>query len=573
MFFYNYNKLSGAQISEKLGDMPAAAVNSPVFEELAGEQLRITLDNGPLLTLSFSSSGRVSVSEDGAEAAECAYRAMKIKNVVLISLMIPGTFRGWNIILEKGARKVTAFEVWFCGYKDEREVQREIYYGYAECSRCLNNGTAGDPGSRHAITNRLECKGLYWKDDTDVELLVFFPSVLYSSFVEISNSRGGITVCAPSDYIKISDNLFIYSRVEAEYSGTMVLEVIDLFSVTAIGVRLGFDENDALDYRMYTACGKITGQGATYEGMTDYGTVIHYDPGMSDTLKEKGARPVYRPKYMHPGYTREQVREGIAKKKSAFSGESIMPGGNNLPLSDYLSGKKFTLRFDNGTAWQYEISDMENLRWRCEGDGEWHEETYQAFEPAENLIFFSHVMSGSEPHRCVANAVDFSNGLVTCMDAQIGNWRTDWEVGHKAVFGILEAEGVNAPLIRRHEITNELTGKAFSWSYSETMNSIHVYSSPESYSWTIFFENGSGGLMFSSPCIYVKLREDAYMMSWVEETCNGMQGTFVFNPRIMHDCGFFYGIDDNGINLTSFGAYARHCADYDILPYFEMKNK
>ena len=90
---------------------------------------------------------------------------------------------------------------------------------------------------------------------------------------------------------------------------------------------------------------------------------------------------------------------------------------------------------------------------------------------------------------------------------------------------------------------------------------------------TYYNSDGSGGMMWSSPCIYVKLRDDAYLMSWVEETCNGMQGTFVFNPNIMHDAGFFYGIGDGGLKLTSFGAYARHCGDFDILKYFDQKNR
>jgi hypothetical protein len=132
-------------------------------------------------------------------------------------------------------------------------------------------------------------------------------------------------------------------------------------------------------------------------------------------------------------------------------------------------------------------------------------------------------------------------------------------------------DGVQPPLIRRHPITNELTGKAFTWTYSETMSSIHVYSSPESYSWTIFLANGSGGMMWSSPCIYVKLREDAYLMSWVEETCNGHQGTFVFNPRIMHDCGFFTALMIRPA-LTSVGCTMPEPQGNMTLPHILMLN-
>jgi hypothetical protein len=144
--------------------------------------------------------------------------------------------------------------------------------------------------------------------------LTFYPSVSWSSFVELSNPRGGITITAPSDFIKINDRFFIYSRVECEYSGTMVLEVIDLMTVSQIGLRLGFDENDALDYIMYTGTGEFTGQSTNFEPMTDYGTEIPFSGPMKEAMSKKGARAVYRPRKMHSDMTKEQVDERIKNK-------------------------------------------------------------------------------------------------------------------------------------------------------------------------------------------------------------------------------------------------------------------
>ena len=87
------------------------------------------------------------------------------------------------------------------------------------------------PEKRHGLTNRIEGLGTWWKDDDGAEALYFFPSVVWSSFVELSHPRGGITITAPSDYIKISDRYYIYSRAEQEYSGRFTLEVLDLFTV------------------------------------------------------------------------------------------------------------------------------------------------------------------------------------------------------------------------------------------------------------------------------------------------------------------------------------------------------
>ena len=565
MFFYKYNKLTPEYISEKLAEQPAA-ITKGAYAGLVGETVAVHLDSGTELTLAFKDYVSLTLTENG-EAAACSYRALNLREAVLVSFLIPDTFRGWHIILDTATRKVTAFETWFCGYADEREVQREIHYGYMDWSK-----GSGAVEGRHALTNRLECKGLYWKDDTGVEILNFFPSVCYSSFVEISDPRGGITICAPSDYIKINDVLYIYSRVECEYSGTFVLEVLDLFRVRNVGVRLGFDDKDAFDYRMYTADGTVTGQGATYEKMTDYGTELNMGfPGMK---AQKGSRAVYRPSKMHPNLPWETVQEYARKNFRQFEGTSVMNSYNEFPLSDYMVGKTFTLRYDNGgPVWEYQIDGLKDLRWREEGETEWHTETYRAFEPAEDLIFFSHFHTGHPRYRCVTIAIDFRYGLTTCIDAWIGNERSNIEAAHKAYFGVLEMEGVTAPLVRRHGFTDELVGKSFAWVYSESMTSIHVYSSPESYSWTIFLGNGSGGLMWSSPCLYIKLRDDAYLMSWIEETCNGNQGTFVFNPQLMHDAGFFYGVEDEGVKVNAFGAYARHCGSFDIKGYFDKKVK
>lgn len=568
MFFYEYNNISKDYIADKLGAKPKAVSASALTEKLAGKNIKVILDNGTTLAYDFKTCCEVVLTENGGEAITCAYSALDLRELNLVTLMIPGALRGFNLIFNEKTGLATVFEVWFGIYERSlREVRREIYQGYVE--------SYGDPGKRYKTTNRLEGKGFFWTDDRGVELLTFYPSVMYSSFVEISNPRGGITICAPSDFIKVSDNLYIYSRVECEYSGTMVLEVIDLYGIKQIGVRLGFDENDELDYVMYRGKGVITGQGATYEEMTDYGENLNVNVGGNpDAVKEKGDRPVYRPQLLHPDLTKEEVEAYIAKNTSIYSGTSIMKGTNDMDESEYMIGKSFAIKFDDGTTGlEYEIVALNTLKWRNVGETEWHEEMYKAFEPAENIILFSHMQTGTPDHHNITNAIDFSNGLVTCVDAKIGNYRSAWEVGNCVHFGVLEMEGVTPPTVRRHEFTTDLVGKSYAWVYSDTMSSIHVYSSPESYSWTIFLDGNAGGMMWSSPCFYIKLREDAYMFAWVEEKCNGSQGLMVFNPRLMHDAGYFFHADHEGLSLTTFGAYSRTCGEFDIKKYFDMKNR
>jgi hypothetical protein len=574
--FYNkYTPLTAEQISSKLKPALAAISVSPLSEALSGKSLKIVLDQGPVLEYKFKSKDKLTFSEGGTAAVAAPYSAKELDDIILFTHLIPGTVRGYGIVYDTKTSLVTAFELWFCGFdKDKREVWRDFKFGYVDTG-------AAAPEKRHALTNRAEGKGTYWKNDNGVEMLYFFPSVVWSSFVELSDPLGGITITAPSDYIKINDKFYIYSRVEQEYSGTFTLEVIDLFTVRHIGMRLGFDKNDALDYIMYFGKGEVTGQSTNLEPLKDYGTEIPLGEAHRKTInpQNKGSRPSYRPRFMHKDYTKAEVDKVIKTNSKIFVGRSIMSSMNTMEPSEYIIGKKFALRYDDGTAWEYDIVDIKHLKWREEGEKAWHAELYEAYEPAKDIIMFSHICTGTDPLRCLTQAIDFSKALTTCVDAQLGNGRKPWEVGHKAIFGVLEIKGgPTPPAVERHGFTTELVGMAFSWTYGESMQSIHVYSTPNSYSWTIMLGNNTGGWMWSSPCLYVKLRDDAYLMSWTEDACNGNQGTFILNPWIMHDGGSFFGIGDSpdgssDVHLTPMGAFARPLHGFDIMKYFDKKQK
>jgi hypothetical protein len=576
-FHFKYTPLTAEEIASKLKPAPAAASASPLSEALAGKSLKIVLDQGPTLEYRFESKDKLTLSEGGAAPVTAPYSAKELDGIILFTHMIPETVRGYGIIYDTKTSLVTAFELWFCGFEpDKREVWRHFMFGYVDTG-------APAPSERHALTNRIEGKGTYWKNDNGVEMLYFFPSVVWSSFVELSDPLGGITITAPSDYLKINDRLYIYSRVEQEYSGTFTLEVIDLFTVRHIGMRLGFDRNNELDYIVYYGEGEVTGQSTNLEPLTDYGTEIPYTEEHRKRINPqiKGSRPSYRPRFMHRDFTQEEVDEIIKTNSRIFAGRSIMTSTNTMEASDYMAGKKFTLRYDDGPAWEYEIIDSKHLKWREEGEKDWHSELYEGYEAAKDIILFSHICTGSKPLRCLTQAVDFSRALTTCVDALLGGGgKKPWEVAHKAIFGVLEIEGgPTPPAVERHNFTTELVGKAYSWTYGEHMQSIHVYSTPESYSWTIMLPRNAGGWMWSSPCLYVKLRDDAYLMSWTEDACNGNQGTFILNPWIMHDGGFFFGIGDRNpdgkydLHLNALGAFARPLHGFDIMKYFDKKQK
>ena len=241
MHRFRYTKLTKEQIAPKLVRTAAGPKCVSEFSDvMVGKSLKIATDGGSVLSYSFKDKNKLTFSENGGASVEAGYGALTLKQMVFFSHMAPKTLKGYNVFIDLDSNLVTVFEVWFCGGKDsqgqvldDREVQRQIYFGYVK--------VAGKeaPKVRHHTTNRIEGKGMYWKQDTGIETLEFYTSVISSNFVELTRHVDGLSYCSPSDYILIDDNLFIYDRTECELSGIMTLYIVDLFTETQAGMRLG----------------------------------------------------------------------------------------------------------------------------------------------------------------------------------------------------------------------------------------------------------------------------------------------------------------------------------------------
>jgi hypothetical protein len=593
MHRFNYTKLSKEQIGQKLASVtggPACA--SEYSDVLAGKTLKIVTDNGPVLNYVFKTKNKLALAEGSGPAIECGYGALVLTPLILFSHLDPATQKGFNVIFDQNTSLVTVFEVWFSSGRkektmggkevvvDDREVQRQIYYGYVETSD-------GVPGERHSLTNRLEGKGIHWKQDNGVEVIDLYASIVSTNFIELTRHHDDLSYCSPSDYIKINDHLFVYNRTECEFSGMHTMFAMDLFAMKQVGVRLGFNENDELEYYMFRGEGKIVGQLAYLEPFTDLGD--HVDlagphPGAegNGSPAPKGQRYAYRPLRDFHNVTEDEIFEAAKTTSHSFVEREDIPqmmAGNGLPYSDLLAGKEFTLRYDNdGPVWMYKVLDKENLEWKRADESEWHKEIYRAFEADEKLVFFSHMHTGSKPCESVQIALDLTNGLTTCINSKMGTEYFGNEVSYHAIFGVAEMESITAPRHMRHCYTDELVGQAYSWSYSDQMTSMHIYTTPHSSSWTIFMNNQAMGAQWSAPCLYVKLRPGVYIFCLCEEACNGAEMCVCINTNIMHDCGFgFTGGNlesgGQGISLGPIGAIARHIGDYDIKKFFGPRKR
>jgi hypothetical protein len=480
---------------------------------------------------------------------------------------------------------------------EDREVQREFYFGYLEVSG------KKPPETRHHLTNRIEGKGIHWKQDTGIETLELYISVISVNFVELTRHADYLSFCSPSDYVMLSPNLFIHSRSEAEFSGIYTMCVMDLFGpATQAGVRLGFNEKDELEYYMFRGEGEILGQIAALEPFDQHGLngMAASQPAAKTASKPsaktdaqapppaktapqaqapvKGQRTVYRPVRSFTYMTDEQVHEAALKSTAAFGGSDVnapqIMAGNALPFTDKLAGKEFTLRYDRGgPVRQYRFQDKSKLSYRLEGESRWQETEYRCFEGDENLFWFSHLIVDSKPRASVQVAVDLTNGLTTSINSRMGTPYFGNETTYYATFGVVEMPGLNPPQYLRHEHTDDLVGRGISWSYSDSMTSMHFFASPHSMSWTIFTDNQTRGMQWSSPCIMVKLRPGIYIFCQNEEACNGAEMCELFNLNIMRGSGFGFSGGARGVSLGLVGALGRHIGHMDIAKLYGPKAK
>jgi len=575
-----YSDLTEGQVMQAL--RPAAsgpASKSAMSGVLAGKRLTIVTDGGgPTLEYTFRDGRELQLSENGGKVVKAGYGALESRSLVLVSHMIPGAQRGYQLVLDQHTRLATVFEISFSAYaaqeiaaakaakrepqlkngRRNREVQRKIWFGYLA-------GEGATPTARHTYTNRMEGKGLYWKQDNDVEVLEFYLSITYSNFIELTRFGGELTVCAPSDYIRIDDHQFIYSRIECEFSGTFTLQLIDLFDMTQKGVRLGFTEQDVLEYYLYTGRGEMTGQNATFQVF-------------GNNNETRGPRVVYRPLETFAVMTDDEVKEQVLHHAHAFgdgkgSDDSDM-GGYKSELITHFAGKKLTVRMDGGPLVEYEFIDGKRLKWRYDTSGAWREAWYEMYEPDDELYFFAHLMDAEFPRSCAMVVLDLKNGLSTLVKGTTGTAFRNNETHPDYYFGVFQMEGApTAPTYLRHGWTEDMVGETVTWNYQRGnpgLTSMHFYATPSAYSWIIFQPDGSGGPQWSSPGWYSKVREGVYLMAWVEEACNGTLGVILFNKRTMHDAGFNFHVGPDGLHINVIGARARHAGRFEIRKYLGL---
>lgn len=583
------------------GNTPAVAKGES--EDLTGKVFDLVLDNEPIkapkLKYEFTGKDTVLYSEDGAPAVSCKCAVLSIKDVVLFTHGVPDEMKAYVVIANMKTGIVTVYEMWHITYEGtdhtdsgiqvfecadldpfiNREVQRQVYHGYF-----VQEGKAA-PEKRNEITLRLDNKMILWDDDLGKRELVTYTTCLFTTIVEPDAPDGGDVLTLPSDVFKINDELFIHAHCGIEYTGRQWVEVLDLLTNTKIGVVYGIDELDKAEFLAYKGVGRNIGQLSKFYDFNDKGNVPSPLSLKRMNMAKKGARVTYRTSVLSHKLDAELLKE-YSQVKRIFESmtnpdgvQQMMFSTEILDESDICVGKEMTLIFDDGAAWEYKFTGIHDLEYRAVGETEWHKEMYKPFKLDDNLVNLAHYCSDVYPPTCHILYLDFDNGLATGIEASVNgkyDLRDAVPVYH---FGYMETEGVVVSRLKRHGFTRELLGRSFTWTYSDNMTSQHIYNAPHSYSWTIINNTGAGtamnragGYVWSSPCEYIKLRDEVYVMLWVEERWEGIMGCVAMNLKLMHDCGFTFGMSAEGesVHLEIMGALARNAGCVDLSGVYDL---
>jgi len=555
LFRYEFTGLSEAQVAAKLAPAAAGGPGSKGALDrstLSDKTLRFVSEGGPSFTWAF---GTDRVTYGGKTGG---YGALDLGHVTLMSHVVPGTTQAFALVWDRLTNAATVFELWFGGGPAPvaREVNRAVWHGHID-----KGGDA--PHELHHPTLRSEGRAIAWTEDTGLRTIEYYSSVTYTHWVELDRLKEGRGYSAPADYVFVTEDVYAFTRVEAEFSGLLHMYVYDANRLQSVGFRLGFDGLDNLEYYMFRGTGEWLGQNARFEALGDFSA----EPLKIENGK-KGERRIYRPFATMDRMTPAEVAEMIAAGEvHVFDRDSPM-AGNGTAKSAGMAGKAFAIEYDGGPRMEYRIKGAETLDWRKDG-GSWTEARYNAWEVMPGAFIFGHLLAGEPNHDCHIVVADFDAGLATNFHGFLNTPYIANEAGAETLFGKLIGEGIPDPGRKRHERTRDLLGRAFTWEYSPGLNSMHLYSTPNTTSWIIPTPSGHFATEWSGSGDFVKIRDQLYFARWQEEACNGTLGTILINMRTMHDAGIGYHMGKRGgLSLSNVGAPARHAGKFEVGKFF-----
>ena len=247
--------------------------------------------------------------------------------------------------------------------------------------------------------------------------------------------------------------------------------------------------------------------------------------------------------------SKEAVEAVVAKNlPPEVYATSAFTGPYTPPNSEDLVGKELIFRGED-KVFCFKFVGPHALRF-SEADGV-EKDCYCDVKTLDHEIYMvNQLIPGYACSRQVTLVADLKTGCATVCDAHLGTAYSNIDVDREFFFGKLDGDYAGGEL---HHFTDEMTGLAFSWDYGEGRMIVkHMYNSNLYYTYTMQTENGAW--MAANPADYVKLRDNVFIFSFVEERQPGVQGLFVIDVNSRHDMGCFYGYSPEHITSACVGA-------------------
>lgn len=248
--------------------------------------------------------------------------------------------------------------------------------------------------------------------------------------------------------------------------------------------------------------------------------------------------------------TRETVEAEVARCQAPETyNVTSLTGPYTPPDSDELDGKTLCFRCDN-TVMTFRVVSKNELHF-AENGGE-EKTCFCNIKTLDHEIYMlNQLIPGYPCSRQVTLVADLKTGCATVCDAHIGTEHSNIDVSRDWLFGRLDGEYAGGEL---HHFTDELVGTAIDWEYGPDLVHVkHMYTSNLFYTYCVASPT-AGAWMATNPADYVKLRDNVFIFSFVEERQIGTQGLFVIDLENLHDMGCFYGYGVENLCSACIGA-------------------
>ncbi|WP_171038173.1 molybdenum cofactor biosynthesis F family protein [Aquibacillus sediminis] len=226
---------------------------------------------------------------------------------------------------------------------------------------------------------------------------------------------------------------------------------------------------------------------------------------------------------------------------------------HRIPHSSALSGKAFTLHFENDTVIKHDFKDEKTLVWtilKGEDKGLTGTDTYEAFEVRDGIFFVDFYKPDYEEQVSLIWKSLHGNVFVAVSSfVEIdGKKRTKTDFTSAVIAGAPGNNPINP--------SSDFVGKRVLYEYSSDDWYEHVYLNKETLAWHCV--NGAErGLADVEKCLFYHLDEDLTILFWTE-TVMPVESIVVVDLKEMRSTGRFFCWDpepERVVSLT-FGSLA-----------------